>query len=235
MNTLVIVQARLGSTRLPGKVLLPLGPEKKPVLQHVVERAQRAGYPVVVACPLEDAEAFEALPCWPAPPGGFRKGVSAHRGYDADVLKRYAVTVRNFIPWTPDVVVRLTADCPCLDYRLIRRAVKAIEEGHDYAGNTVDRHWPRGLDVEAFTADLLTRADREATSPYDREHVTPWMQRNASNPYALPTTHEDALGATEALRWCLDTESDFRWLERAFTAFPDPTPDQLLTLPPRFD
>lgn len=234
MSVLIIIQARLGSTRLPGKILLPLG--GKPVLQHVVERAQRAGYPVVVACPGEDMEAIErAVPCWPAPPGTYRKGVSGHRGYDTDVLKRYAVTVEGFTPFRPSVVVRLTADCPCLDPRLIRRAVEAVQAGHDYAGNTVERHWPRGLDVECFTTELLMRAHELATDPYDREHVTPWMQRWASNPYPLPKTHEDALGLTSSYRWTLDSPEDYSWLTEAFRRFPDATPEQLLTLPPRYD
>lgn len=220
MTALVVIQARLGSTRLPGKVLLPLG--NKPVLQWVVERAQQAGYPVVVACPLKDTEALRDYPCYatafPVIP-------------EADVLARYYHTVGPRYT----TVVRLTADCPVLDPALIRRAVEAIEAGHDYAGNTVNRLWPRGLDVESFTTELLQRAHREATDPYDREHVTPWMQRWASNPYSLPKTPEDALGLTNAYRWTLDTPDDYRWLQQAVAAFPDPTPSQLLTLPPRFD
>lgn len=229
MNVLVVIQARLGSTRLPGKVLLPLGPDNKPVLQHVVERAQRAGYPVVVAMPMEDMEAHTPRP-W--------KTIYGWGVETGDVLGRYHY-ISTLIPCyperAPDIIVRLTADCPVLDPSLIRRAVQAIEAGHDYAGNTVNRLWPRGLDVESFTTELLQQAHKEATDPYDREHVTPWMQRWASNPYALPKTPEDALGLTSAYRWALDTHEDRKWLEQAFAAFPDPTPSQLLTLHPRFD
>lgn len=221
MNVLVVIQARLGSTRLPGKVLLDLG--GKPVLQHVVERAQRSGYRVVVAAPDNDLpRLMEAVP------GGNRFGADIP---EDDVLGRFADTAESFP--TYNCVVRITADCPCLDPALIRQTVAAVKAGHDYAGNTVERHWPRGLDVEAFTTELLLRAHQTATDPYDREHVTPWMQRWASKPYALPAPVPDR--GLERYRWCLDTPADYRWLQEAFRAFPDPTMEQVMTLPPRYD
>ncbi len=87
--------------------------------------------------------------------------------------------------------------------------------------------------MEAFTTELLREAHREATDPYDREHVTPWMQRHAVNPYALPAPEPDR--ALERFRWCLDSPQDFRWLSGAYRRFPDPTTTQLLTLPRRYD
>lgn len=223
MSVLVVIQARLGSTRLPSKVLLPLGPDQKPVLQHVVERAQRAGYPVVVACPMSDWNALLAPVC------ATNADLMSEPGDPNDVLRRFAEIVRRrgalWHPPTPipQIVVRLTADCPCLDYRLIQRAVEAVEGDHDYAGNTVERHWPRGLDVECFTTELLQRAHQEATLPYDREHVTPWMQRHAVSPYSMPIGPEDALGLSERLRWTIDTPNDLTWLQGAFGTLGDPT------------
>lgn len=232
MSVLVVIQARLGSTRLPGKVLLPLGPDRKPVLQHVVERAQRSGYEVAIAIP--ESSATDELWGWICGNGPVKCNGWVSSGDENDVLFRYtgALSYRKG-DW--DIVVRLTADCPCLDPRLIQRAVEAVQGGHDYAGNTVDRCYPRGLDVECFTNELLMRAHQAATLPYDREHVTPWMQRHARNPYALSRTSEDAPGLTNAHRWTLDTLEDYRWLEQAFTAFPDPSPAQLLTLEPHWE
>lgn len=227
MNVLVVVQARLRSTRLPRKVLMDLGGQ--PVLQRVVERAQRAGYPVTVALPAEDLD-----------PRLRECGLVARcPGPEIDVLGRYAylapIAHQLFDRPPFDIIVRLTADCPCLDPRLIVRAVEAVKAGHDYAGNTVERHWPRGLDVECFTTELLQKAHEAATDSYDREHVTPWMQRWASNPYAMPRTAEDDIRLTNAYRWCLDTPADLLWLQRAFERFPDPTTEQLLSLPPHYD
>ncbi len=196
-----------------------------PALSAAVSVGTRRGARVVIAAPDSDLDAIIG-----AVPGDnrFEDGVE-----ESDVLGRYMACVNNH-PGT-SIVVRITADCPCLDYRLIQRAVEAIQAGHDYAGNTVERKWPRGLDVESFTTELLLRAHQTATDPYDREHVTPWMQRHASSPYSMPRTAEDALGATEALRWTLDTANDYRWLKDAFRQFPNPTTSQLLSLPPRYD
>ena len=237
-NVLVVVQARLGSTRLPGKVLLPLG--GKPVLQWVVERAQRAGYPVCVTVPNNEHtlslwRSVEPLGCnIHAPKRPEDWGPIA----EEDVLSRFAATVDSTRP-TPDLVVRITADCPCLDPTLIQRAVQAITWGHDYAANTVERTYPRGLDVEAFTTEQLFRTHRQAKRPYDREHVTPFMQVSANRPYVLRKGPQEPAGLSERWRWCLDTPEDYAWLSGAFNALGDPTTvalaDYSLHHPPPLD
>ena len=210
MTPLIVIQARLGSKRLPNKVLLPLG--DRPVLQHVVERCQRTGYPVVVACPHEDAEElYHAI------------GLRVLGGPKSDVLGRFALVVQ---PTPYDLIVRITADCPLVDPQLIDAAVHAVRDGADYAGNTIERHWPRGCDVECFTTELLLKAHQNATEPYDREHVTPWMQRWAASPIALPASVRP-VDASSRWRWTLDTPQDYSWLSGAFTRFPDPTLEQV--------
>ena len=134
MNVLVVIQARLGPTRLPGKVLMDLG--GKPVLQWVVERAQREGYPVIVAGRAKDLGRTPSL----AP----SCGSFWWDGDENGVLGRFVAAVtwdggpmppNAHIPYkprpTPAIVVRITADCPCLDPALIRQAPEAIEAGHD--------------------------------------------------------------------------------------------------------
>lgn len=214
MTPLIVIQARLGSKRLPGKILMDLG--GKSVLQHVVERCQRTGYPVVVACPDSDTDTLMGV-C----PGGMKwqDGIA-----EDDVLGRYVAAVNEY-PGT-ELVVRITADCPLVDPVLIEASVQAIREGADYAGNTVERHWPRGCDVESFTTELLMQAHQEATDSYDREHVTPWMQRWASNPIALEASIRPVEARTE-WRWCLDTPKDYSWLRVFFDNGPPfPTLEQ---------
>lgn len=229
MNVLVVIQARRGSTRLPGKVLLPLA--GKPALQHVVERCQRTGYRVVVACPVEDAgPILKAI--YP-----FTADIVSFAVPNDDVLGRFNLTALHY---TPDLVVRVTADCPLVDPALIQQAVAAVSRGHDYAGNTRVRSFPRGLDVEAFTADLLRQAHRAATTPYDREHVTPWMQRMAERPHdiGIPSYMAD-IPLNPRWRWCLDTPTDYEWLMRLFTQHGDPTPAEVAAysqrIPPPLD
>lgn len=218
MTPLIVIQARLGSKRLPSKILLPLG--NKPVLQHVVERCQKTGYPVVVACPRKDFDALFPVVIGECLASLWRDDMNVSPEHD--VLDRYARVMRN---WPEPIVVRITADCPLVDPVLIEAAVQAIRDGADYAGNTVERHWPRGCDVESFTTELLLQAHQEATDPYDREHVTPWMQRWASNPIALKPSIRPVEARTE-WRWCLDTEKDFRWLGGLFTQYGDPSLEQ---------
>lgn len=225
VTPLIVIQARLGSKRLPSKVLLPLG--GKPVLQHVVERCQKTGYPVVVAVPANElmTGAFACgIPC----------GFYGHPGDTGDVLARYATLVGKWDAITartvgvanpPTCIVRITADCPLVDPVLIEASVQAIRDGADYAGNTVERHWPRGCDVESFTTELLLQAHQEATDSYDREHVTPWMQRWASTPVALKPSIRPVEARTE-WRWTLDRQSDLTWLRGLYEQYGDPSLEQ---------
>lgn len=226
MTPLIVIQARLGSKRLPNKVLMDLG--GKSVLQRVVERCQRTGYPVVVALPSSDVmEIGVAMfrECGRTTAEGY-----GYAGDSSDVLARYADTVRRYAEpvhagMTPTCIVRITADCPLVDPALIEAAVQAIRDGADYAGNTVERHWPRGCDVESFTTELLQSAHQSATDPYDREHVTPWMQRWAAAPMALPASVRP-IDAPNRWRWTLDTPKDLAFLRGVYERYGDPSLEQ---------
>lgn len=169
-----IIQARLGSSRFPRKVLADLN--GKPVLQHVIERAKAiVGVDEVVV----------AYPCDPdhdklVRPIAHESGasVAAPNVNDADVLGRFAEAARFF---EADVVLRVTGDCPLLDPAVSSLVLARFFEEHaDFCSNDVNESgYPDGLDTEVFTRALLERADAEATNPYDREHVTPWMKRAA--------------------------------------------------------
>ncbi len=201
-----ILQARMGSTRLPGKVLLPLA--GRPMVLWVVDRARRiAGVDEVRAAIPDLAEDDGLLGVLEA------DGVPVTRGPSDDVLHRYVMAADAS---DADVIVRITADCPLLSPRVSSEVLRAFGEGAwDYASNTLDRTWPRGLDTEVVRADLLRELDRGSRSPGEREHVTAAVWRHPDD-FRLrsvrgPEDHSD-------LRWTVDTERDLALIERIYAA-----------------
>lgn len=196
-----IVQARMGSTRLPGKSLKPLA--GKPVLLRVIERTALAiGQDNIVVATtrlrIDD----------PLCDFAERQGAAIFRGDETDVLARFAAAARAT---DADPVVRITADDPLKDASEIRRAVATLRDGgFDYVSNTIEPTLPLGLDVEVFTRAALERADAEATDAYEREHVTPFIWRRPDRFRLQNLTRAPDLSR---YRWTLDTEADFRFLE----------------------
>jgi spore coat polysaccharide biosynthesis protein SpsF len=183
----VVTQARMGSTRLPGKVLIEAA--GRTMLDHHIDRLTAAGLSVYVAT--TDTAGDDRLAELVAV-----RGLPVYRGSEADVLSRYAGCARaNAL----DVVVRVTSDCPLIDGDVVVEGVTRFlqlrdEHGDDvYLSNTLERTYPRGLDFEVFAASALYRADRAATSRSDREHVTPWLYSGA-----------DRLEHLEQQRWPVD-------------------------------
>lgn len=169
MHTVAVLQARMGSTRLPGKVMLPL--DGKHVLQHVVHRTEtaRAIDRVVVATSQTTADDIVAR-------YAERAGAGLFRGSESDVLNRmYRAAEREHA----DVVVRITADCPLVSPDVIDYITDCIiTTGADYVANIIGRTFPRGLDVEAFTFESFERVEELATDPHHREHVTPYYREH---------------------------------------------------------
>jgi len=204
MTTLIIVQARMTSTRLPGKVLLPLAGE--PMLTRLVERlcrVQRADGIVVASTTNVTDDPIAGLCA--------QLGVSCHRGLEHDVLSRYADAARLH---GADTVVRVTSDCPLIDPALIDRVINAYEEGcGDYVSNMLPPTWPYGMAVEVFSEAVLAQAHEEATQAAEREHVTPFLywrpERyrlcNVASPVDL-SQH----------RWTVDTPEDYALVSRLF-------------------
>jgi spore coat polysaccharide biosynthesis protein SpsF len=207
MKTVAVIQARTGSTRLPGKVLLPLLGE--PVLAHVVRRTSRAtrlDLVVVATSVASGDDAIEAL--------AVASGWPLVRGSEEDLLGRYLLASRTF---GADRVVRITSDCPLIDPSLINGVVAALDaSGADYASNTLPpRTYPRGLDVEAFTSEALETAAREDHDPASREHATPYLYRHPERfrIVAVPGTVDHSRH-----RWTLDTPEDLALIERIYDA-----------------
>lgn len=207
-KTAVIVQARLGSSRLPAKVLLPL-PTGRTVLEEVLHRCKQIPGVDVVVCAIPEDDWFFIQP--------IVEKVSAslygHFGAEDDVLGRYTMAAHAS---KADVVMRITADCPMLDPDVCGAVLNAFNAARDahggtvhYCSNTIRRTYPQGFDCEVFSREFLDRANKEAPGLYQREHVTPWMfepERIESCRWIEAPNNEDR----SHLRWTLDTLEDYR-------------------------
>lgn len=207
MKVVAIIQARMGSTRLPGKVMRSLG--KHTVLGWVIRRvAACVGVDQVVVATTAAAEddliAAEAE----------RHGAGVFRGSEANVLSRYTGAARMSGATT---VVRVTSDCPFFDPLVLTAMLQRFALGGvDYLSNTWGRRtWPRGLDAEVFSRAVLEQCEREAREPYEFEHVTPYIythpERFALAGYESPVDHSDH-------RWTLDTPEDWALIEQVHQA-----------------
>ena len=206
-RTVAIIQARTGSTRLPGKVLLPLLGE--PSLAKVVRRAGRAASldaVVVATTTLPADDAIAAL--------GAGAGWPVVRGSELDLLDRYLQAAHEH---DAARVVRITSDCPVIDPAVIDEVVHALEtSGADYASNTLEpRTFPRGLDVEAMSLAALEAAGRDDRDPASREHATPFLYRHPER-FSLVRV-PSAIDRSEH-RWTVDTPEDYELVRRIYDA-----------------
>jgi spore coat polysaccharide biosynthesis protein SpsF (cytidylyltransferase family) len=195
-RTVAIVQARWGSSRLPGKVLMPLG--GKSVLGHVIDRCRAIkGVDLVCCAVAEDAVSD------PVATEAARHKAEVWRGPVDDVLERYRGAAQHF---GAEVILRVTSDCPVIDPAICAEVIElSNRENLDYTCNNMPPTWPHGLDCEVFPRAILERAAVLATAPYDREHVTPWI-RNA--PGLRRANLEGPGGPSAELRWTLDYPED---------------------------
>lgn len=205
MKIVAIIQARMGSTRLPGKTLAELA--GRSMLAQVIERvglAETLDRLVVATSTLPADDPIERE-C-------DRLGAACFRGSEDDVLDRFAAAAALH---RADAVVRVTADCPLIDPEVIDYVVGEFEKGDwDYASNTLRRTYPRGLDTEIFTAAAMETARREASEPYQRVHVTPFFYEQPHRFRLLALTCE---GDYSGYRWTVDTPEDLA-LVRAICA-----------------
>jgi spore coat polysaccharide biosynthesis protein SpsF len=216
MRRTVIVQARMTSTRLPGKVLTEL--EGKPMFEHQLARLARCAHAdeIVVATTVNATDD-------PLVELAERVGVRWFRGSESDVLSRYLGAAREA---ESDLVVRVTSDCPLIDPVETDAVIQALEErpdSADYAANFLHRHLPRGLETEAMWRDVLERAARMGTSPVSREHVTPFIHGERPDLFSLVAVKRPYDAAD--LRWTVDTPEDLEAVRRIYAALgPEPRP-----------
>lgn len=201
---LAVLQARMTSTRLPGKVLMPVLGE--PMLFRQIERVKRCRTfdTLVVATSNESSDDPLADACK-------ARGVSVARGSRDDVLDRFMTAAR---PYQPDAVVRLTGDCPLADPVVIDKVVELFRStACDYASNVIPPTFPDGLDVEVVRFEALARAAADAKLPSEREHVMPYI-RNRPDAFRIANYAETP--DRSHLRWTVDEPADFAFVSRVY-------------------
>lgn len=201
-----IVQARMGSTRLPGKVLLDI--QDKPLLQHVTERVSQSRFieKVIIATTVDKKDdaiikfaTAHRLPCY--------------RGSENDVLDRFYQAAKQYRVTT---IVRITPDDPFKDPEVIDKVVSyyiANQGKLDYVSNSIKPTYPEGLDVEVFSCEALEKAWQEAKKPSEREHVTPYIWGHPELFRVANIENEEDLSR---LRWTLDTEADLQFTRAVY-------------------
>ncbi|MEN9558543.1 MAG: hypothetical protein RL141_912 [Candidatus Parcubacteria bacterium] len=203
-KVIAIIQARMGSARLPGKVLLRVC--GKTLLEHQLERVMRARllHGIVVATSTEERDTPIAQTAQAA-------GVQVFRGSERDVLDRYVQAARVA---EADVIVRLTADCPLMDPAIVDRVVEAFfTQGTDYVSNVRPPTFPDGMDVEVFTREALEVSGREACLPSEREHVTAFI---ATHPQQFTIGNVAQSVDQSAIRLTVDEPADWELVRQVF-------------------
>jgi spore coat polysaccharide biosynthesis protein SpsF len=209
MKTVALIQARMSSSRLPGKVLQDIA--GKPMLLHVVHRAQKVqsidSVAVITTTYAED-DAIEKL-CK-------ENGIPFFRGSLDDVLDRY---YQAAIYFKADIVVRLTADCPLLDPAVIEQVVKTFHQNSfNYVANVVEVTYPDGLDTEVFGFGTLERAWKEARLKSEREHVTVYILKHPEL-FRLGSVKQEK--DLSSLRWTVDTPQDLEFVRSIYNFIKD--------------
>jgi spore coat polysaccharide biosynthesis protein SpsF len=207
VKRVAIVQARMTSSRLPGKVLMDLG--GRPLLEQMLDRLQRAATldEIVLATTVNASDD-------PVVELARAKGIGHFRGSEDDVLSRYIGAARAA---RAELVVRVTSDCPLIDPEVLDRVVaRALDDTApcDYASNTLQRTYPRGLDVEALHVDVLERIGRMARSRPAREHVTYFLHAERRDLFVIADVVQEQ--DDSELRWTVDTPEDLELVRRIY-------------------
>jgi len=213
-RTVAIVQARMSSSRLPGKVLKEIN--GKPMIAHVVERTRRANSVDYVAIATTIDPSDNAIEDWCK-----ESQTACYRGSMFDVLDRFYQAAKLY---AADIIVRVTGDCPVIDPQVIDDTVAAFHaHSADFAANRLPPPWgrtfPIGLDTEVVSFCALEQAWTEAKEPHEREHVMPYMYDvdGRFKVYQLNTSPDYG-----TLRWTVDTPEDLEFIRSVFAFLPDP-------------
>ncbi|MDZ8135045.1 MAG: glycosyltransferase family protein [Nostoc sp. DedQUE04] len=206
MKTVIIVQARMTSTRLPEKVLKKV--LDKPLLEYQIERLKRVKLidEIVIATTNNSTDLPIIELC-------DRLSIPYFRGSEEDVLARYYGAAKEH---QADVVVRVTSDCPLIDPQVIDKVIQFyINYEYDYVSNSLERSYPRGMDTEVFSFLALHQAFVEATAQPDREHVTPFIYMHPERYRLAQVVYSEN---ESSHRWTVDTADDFELIKRIIEA-----------------
>jgi len=206
MKIVAIVQARMGSTRLPNKVMKPIG--GIPMIELLLTRLACAAEvdQIIVATSLDERNR-------PLIEHVRQLGYTCEQGSENDVLDRYVKAAEKH---QADVVVRITGDCPLVDPVLVDEVIRLFKTTNvDYVSNASKPTYPDGLDIEVLTFSALKQASKETNDPFDREHVTPYLRK----PGRFKTASMQYTKDLSNLRWTVDEPVDFQVMERVFQHF----------------
>lgn len=208
MTTAILIQARMGAARLPGKPLFKvLG---RPLLSYLIERLKHVSNAdkVIVATSIHPRDKLIA-------DAAQKAGAEVFRGSENDVLDRFYQAAKQA---QADIVVRITADCPLMDPSLVEKLIGLYISKNDpwlFASNTIQRTFPRGMDIEVFSIQALEEAWNKAKLPYEREHVTPYLYTHPERFAQIQLTQK----IDQSLcRWTVDTPEDFRLISKLLAA-----------------
>jgi len=204
MKILAIVQARMGSTRLPDKVLADI--ESKPMVWHVIERLKCSEKldDIVLAIPIgEKDNILEKF--------ARKNNIKYFRGSEKNVLSRYYETAKKF---EADIVLRITADCPLIDSKIVDLIIKKhLYANADYTSNVLKRTYPKGLDVEVISFEALEKSFQEAQTQADKEHVTLYVRNHPERFKRINVENNKNLSD---FRWCVDEEKDLKFVREIY-------------------
>lgn len=208
MKTVIVVQARMTSTRLPGKILKPV--LDKPLLEYQSERLKRVkkADEIVIATTTNDTDLPIVEFCQ-------KHGLGMVRGSEEDVLSRYYLAATTY---QATDVVRITSDCPLIDPGIVDQVIGFYldnRDKYDYVSNTLIRSYPRGMDTEVFSMEGLTEANAKAEAPAEREHVTPYFYLRPERFRLHQIVAEQDWGSH---RWTVDTEEDYQLIKNILEA-----------------
>jgi spore coat polysaccharide biosynthesis protein SpsF len=199
-----IIQARVGSTRLPNKVFAEI--EGKPLLWHVVNRLKKSKYLDSIIIATSTNAKDEKIENWAR-----ANNILCHRGSEDNVLKRYYDTAKKY---NIDVIVRITADDPFKDYQVMDQVIKKfLSEEADFACNNKPPTFPEGLDIEVFSKNAITKAYNNAKSAFEKEHVTQYFYKNPDDFNIISVLHTDDLSY---LRWTIDEDKDLEMVRKVY-------------------
>ncbi len=206
VKVVAIVQARMGSTRLPGKVMMEIC--GKAVLLHIIDRLKACKLidKIVIATTLHDKDdvIFDAVT-------NYDNNIGLFRGSEENVLERYYLAAKKS---NADVVVRVTSDDPLIDPSVIDDLIgEFMNDDCDYVSNSLNKTFPLGLDAEVFSFNALEKAYHNASHAYEREHVTPYIIENSDIFKLLNVANDIDLSH---LRWTLDTMNDFEFISAVY-------------------
>jgi len=209
MKIVAIVQARMGSARLPGKTLMEIS--GKPMLEHVIDRVKQASTieHIVIATTTQD-EDLKIVEL------ANKLGVDVYTGSEDDVLDRYVKVAEKV---KADIIVRVTGDCPLIAPSVIDEMVQYhLKTRSEYTGNAATRSFPRGLDIEVMTFAAIKKAHELSTSRHHREHVTSFIYENP-NMFKIENLKASGALCAPEFRLCVDTKEDLALIRRIYEEF----------------